>query len=98
MLEQFSGKYSSKVGTLVRKKSGPLGSDPTEVVLDNSAKMLPTVAALLFVNLDVDAELDKVPIIVLLPLLSFSVMGRSMRHSFFGGQDKLEASKDFQLE
>ncbi len=61
------------VWTSVHGKSGPLGSDPADAVLGSNAKMFPTVAALIFVNLDVDAELDKVPTMTLLPLLSFLV-------------------------
>ncbi len=39
VLTQSSGKYSSKPGTLVCKKSGPLGSDLAEVVAGSNAKM-----------------------------------------------------------
>ncbi len=71
MLAQSSGEYSSKAGKSVLKKSGLLGSDPSEVVLGNSAKMFCTVVVLIFVNFDVEAELDKVPTMVLCPTLFF---------------------------
>ncbi len=45
--------------------SGPLGSDPAEVAACNNEKMFPTVVALIFAILDTDAELDKVPTMVL---------------------------------
>ncbi len=64
MLAQSSRKYSSKAGTSVHKKSGPFRSDPAEVVAGNNAKMFPMVVALIFVNLDIDAELDKLPTMV----------------------------------
>ncbi len=72
----------------MRKKSGPLGSDSAEVILGNSAKMFPTVVALIFVSLDVEAELDKVPTMVSFSSFILSVMGRSMRHSFLVGEIK----------
>ena len=48
----------------MRKKSGPSGSDLAKVAAGNNAKIFPTVAALIFVNLDMDAELDKVSTMV----------------------------------
>ncbi len=66
-------------------KSDPLGSEPAEVVLGSNAKMLPTVAALIIVNLDVDAELEEVPTMTLLPL---SILLVSTRHSFVVGKTK----------
>ncbi len=83
VLAQSSGKYSSKARTSVRKKSGTLGSDPIGVVAGNNAKMFPTVPALILVNLDIDVELDEIQTIALLLPAIFSVMGRSMRHSFW---------------
>ncbi len=70
------------------KNSGPLGSDPVEVMLGNSAKMFLTVVALILMNLDMEAELDEVPTIVSFPSLIFSVTGRSMRHSFLVDKTK----------
>ncbi len=72
----------------MHKKSGPLGSDPTEVMLGNSAKMFPTVVALIFMNLEMEAELDKVLTIVLFQSLIFSVTGRSMRNNFLESKTK----------
>ncbi len=66
-LAQSSRKYSSKARTSMREKSGPLESDPAEVVLGNNTKMFPTVGVMIFVNLDMDAELDKVPKIASFP-------------------------------
>ncbi len=88
VLAQSSRKYSSKARTSMCKKSGPSGSDLAKVAAGNNAKMFPTVAALIFVNLDVDAELDDVPTTVLFPTFFFSVMGRSMRRSFLVGKIK----------
>ncbi len=64
MLAQSTGKYSAKVRTSVCKKSGPPGSDPTGVAAGNYAKMFPIVVALILVNLDMAAELDKVPTMI----------------------------------
>ncbi len=81
------------------EKSGPLGSNPAEVAAGNNAKMFPFVDALIFANLDMDVELDKVLVMVLFPLAFFSVTRRSTRCSFCCcWQNKVEAGKDVQLE
>ncbi len=72
----------------MRWKSGPLGSEPVEVVLGSKAKMFPTAAALILLSLDVDAKLDEVPTIKSLLLPTFSVTDRSMRCSFLVGKTK----------
>ncbi len=59
-----------------------------EVILGRNAKMFSTVAALIFVILDVYAELDEVPTMTLLPSLTFLVTDRSMRRSFLAGKMK----------
>ncbi len=68
----------------MRWKSGPLGSEPVEVMLSSKAKN----AALIIVSLDVDAELDEVPTMKSLPLLTFLVTGGSMRCCFLVGKMK----------
>ncbi len=88
ILAKSSGKNSSKVWISVHGKSGPSCSDPAEVVLGSKAKMFPTIAALIFVNLGVDAELDEVSTMTSFPLPTFLVMGRSMRRSILVGKMK----------
>ncbi len=83
VLAQSSGKYSSKIGTLVLEKSGTSGREPTGVAAGNNAKMFPTVAAMILVKLDMDDELDKAPTMALSHSAIFSVTGRKMRHSFW---------------
>ncbi len=61
---------------------------PVEVVLGNSVKMFPSVVALIFMNLEMDSELDEVPTIVSVPSLVFSGTGRSMRRSFLEDKTK----------
>ncbi len=79
---------SSRVWILIQGKSGPLGSEPTDVMLDSKTRMFPTITALIFVSLDVDAELDEVPTMKSLLLLTFSRTSRSTRHSFLVGEMK----------
>ncbi len=55
--------------------------------------MFPTDVALIFMNLDMEAELDKVPMIVLIPSLIFSVTGRSIRQSFLVDKTKWKPAK-----
>ncbi len=50
--------------------------------------MFPTVVALIFMNLEMEAELDKVLTIVLFQSLIFSVTGRSMRNNFLESKTK----------
>ncbi len=66
-----SGKYSFKTGKSVHKKSGPLRSEPTSVAAGNNVKMFPMVVALILVNLDMEAELDKVPTMASTPSAIF---------------------------
>ena len=73
---------------MVHRKSGPSIREPAAVVLGRSAKMFPTAAALIFVNLDVDAKLDKVPTMKSLPSLIRLVTGRSKRPRFMVGKTK----------
>ncbi len=70
----------------MREKSGPLGSNPAEVAAGNNAKMFPTIVALIFANLDMDAELDKVTTAVTFLSAIFYVTGMSMRRSFLVGK------------
>ncbi len=79
------------------KKSGPSGIEPVGFTACSKAKMFHTVAALILVNLDMDAALDKVPMMVLFPSAIFSATGRSMRQSFFQDEIKCKPAKTSDL-
>ncbi len=71
VLELVSGKYSSKSGTSIRIKCGPSGSNPDCAMAGSKAKIFSTTTALIFMSLEMDAELEDVPTLTLSPSVIF---------------------------
>ncbi len=82
MSEHESGKNSPKAGPSVHVKFGPSRKVPERELAGINAKIVPIVAAFIFISLEAKAELDEVPTMTSLLSGMSSTIGRRVKQSF----------------